>query len=176
MCALSLLTFYAILHFRRFFPACGRLRKEDHMDPNNKNNKQNKNSKNKNWMGVLKLIAWAVVLTVVFNYIGAYSHNTANKTSSHEVEYSQFIAMVNADQVKDVVFEDDTLYITPVDEYTYHDEDTDKDFPGKEVTLYTTEIKGGTPALLALLDEHPDITYTSPYQAIMNSRMGDILA
>ena len=138
------------------------------MDPNNKNKKQNKNQKNKNWMGVVKLIAWAVVLTVVFNYIGAYSHNTANKTTSHEVEYSQFIAMVNADQVKEVVFEDDTIYITPVDKYTYHDEDTDKDFPGTEITLYTTEIKGGTPALLELLDEHPSVTYTSPYQAKMS--------
>ncbi len=143
------------------------------MDPkNNKNSKNNKNGKN--FRGVLTLIMWAVVLTVVFNYISAYSSNTANKTTSHEVEYSQFIAMVKEDNVKEIVFKDDTIYITPVDDYTYHDEDKDKSYAGKEVTLYTAEIYN--PNLLALLDEHPAITYTRPYQAKMSPILEFMLA
>ncbi len=136
------------------------------MDPNHKNSKNSKTPKNKNLRGVLTLIAWAIVLTVVFNYIGAYSSNAANKTSSHEVEYSQFISMVKKDQVKEIVFEDDTIYITPVDDYVYKDKENKKTYPGKEVTLYTAEI--ANPNLLSLLDEHPSIHYTRPYQAKMS--------
>ena len=64
----------------------------------NNNNKNGKNNKNSNLRGVLTLIAWALVLTVAFNYFNAYNHNTANKTTSHEIKYSEMIDMVEKNQ------------------------------------------------------------------------------
>ncbi len=137
------------------------------MDPNQQNNKKNnKNGKNnKNLRGVLTLIAWAVALTVVFNYLGAYAGNSANRTTSHEVTYSQFIAMVKAEDIQSIEFKDNTIYIDPTDDYVYTDEEG-KTYSGKDVTLYTTELNN--PYLFALLDEHPSISYTEPYQAPMS--------
>ena len=61
------------------------------MDPKkNAPNKNNKNTKgNKNLKGVLTLVAWAVVLTVGLNFLSAYTGNRSNKSTSHEVDYSQ---------------------------------------------------------------------------------------
>ena len=53
----------------------------------NNNNSGGKNGKG-NFRGVLTLIAWALVLTVAFNYFSAYNRNTANKSTSHEIKYS----------------------------------------------------------------------------------------
>ena len=87
------------------------------------NDRNNKNNKNNNRMrGIMTLVAWAVVLTVAMNYISAYSGNTANKTSSHEIKYSEMVDMVEKDQVKEILFRDSTIYITPVDGYTYTEE------------------------------------------------------
>ena len=54
--------------------------KENEMDNNNKNN-QNNNKNRKNVNGLLILVIWAVGLTVVFNYLSAYSRQ-ANMRSS----------------------------------------------------------------------------------------------
>ena len=51
----------------------------------NNNGRGGKNGKNSNFRGVLTLIAWALVLSVAFNYFTAYNRNTAIKTSSHEI-------------------------------------------------------------------------------------------
>ena len=139
------------------------------MDPNkNSSNKNNKNKSGRNLRGILTLVAWAIVLTVVFNYIGAYSGNAAHKTTSFEVKYSEFITLVEEDQLADVTFKDDTIYATPVDGYVFHDEESAKDYIQSEkegLTLYTTELYN--PDLLALLDEH-HVDYTAPYQAKMS--------
>jgi cell division protease FtsH len=136
------------------------------MDPNN--NKNNKNDRpNRNLRGVLTLVAWAVVAVVILNYIQAYSQNTSNRSTSHEIKYSDFIQLVEDGKAKSVVFKDSTIYLTPVDNYVYVDED------GKEYTntqqkgliLYTVELYN--PDLLALLEEH-NVEYTSPYQARMS--------
>ena len=136
------------------------------MDPNN--NKDNKNGRsNRNLRGVLTLIAWAVVAVVILNYIQAYSQNASNRSTSHEIKYSDFIQLVEEDKARSVVFKDNTIYLTPVDNYVYTDED------GKEYTntekngliLYTVELYN--PDLLALLEAH-DVEYTAPYQARMS--------
>ncbi len=136
------------------------------MDPNN--NKNNKNGRsNRNLRGVLTLIAWAVVAVVILNYIQAYSQNASNRSTSHEIKYSDFIQLVEEDKARSVVFKDNTIYLTPVDNYVYTDED------GKEYTntekngliLYTVELYN--PDLLALLEAH-DVEYTAPYQARMS--------
>ena len=77
----------------------------------NNNNRGGKNGKG-NFRGVLTLIAWALVLTVAFNYFNAYNRNAANKTSSHEIKYSEMITMIEKDQVDEVLFKDDAIYIS----------------------------------------------------------------
>ena len=67
------------------------------MDPN-QNKKNDKNNRGR-MRGVASLILWALVLVVVFQYINAYTGNAANKTTSHEIKYSQLIEMVKADEV-----------------------------------------------------------------------------
>jgi len=136
------------------------------MDPNN--NKDNKNGRsNRNLRGVLTLVAWAVVAVVILNYIQAYSQNTSNRSTSHEIKYSQFIQLVEEDKAQSVVFKDSTIYLTPVDSYVFIDEDGKEYTNTKEkgLVLYTVELYN--PALLALLEEH-GVEYTSPYQARMS--------
>jgi cell division protease FtsH len=140
------------------------------MDPNkNEQNKNNKNNKSgRNLRGVLTLVAWAVVLTVMFNYIQAYSGNASNRTTSHEIAYSELWQLVEADQIEEVTFEDGTIYATPVDGYVYTDEETQKTSTQSEdnqLTLYTTQISDED--LLPLLREH-NVKHTSPYKAQMS--------
>ena len=135
----------------------------------------NKNNKNSNRLrGVLTLVLWAVVLTVAMNYISAYSGNTANKTSSHEIKYSQMIDMVEKDQVDEILFKDSTIYITPVEGYTYTEEakenSTEKpksytQSKDAKLTLYTAQLSDSQ--LLPLLEEH-NVAYTGYYKAEMN--------
>ena len=89
------------------------------MDPN-QNKKNDKNNRGR-MRGVASLILWALVLVVVFQYINAYTGNAANKTTSHEIKYSQLIEMVKADEVKSIEFKDKTIYATPVDGYIFTD-------------------------------------------------------
>ncbi len=142
------------------------------MADNNKNNKNNKNSNR--LRGVLTLVLWAVVLTVAMNYISAYSGNTANKTSSHEIKYSQMIDMVEKDQVDEILFKDSTIYITPMEGYTYTEEakenSTEKpksytQSKDAKLTLYTAQLSDSQ--LLSLLEEH-NVAYTGYYKAEMN--------
>ena len=140
----------------------------------NNNGRGGKNGKNSNFRGVLTLIAWALVLTVAFNYFTAYNRNTANKTSSHEIKYSDMIAMIEKDQVDELLFKDSTIYITPVDGYTYTEEadENSKTEPksytqskDSKLTLYTAYLSNAD--LLPLLKEH-NVAYTGYYEAEMS--------
>ena len=138
------------------------------MDPNNNKNNQNKNNKpNRYLRGILTTIAWALVFVVGFNYISAYTGNTSNKSTSYEVKYSEFITMVENDQVADVEFKDNTVYATPVDGYVYTDKDgkEHKQEEKSQITLYTTQLADDE--LLPLLNAH-HVDYTSPYKAKMS--------
>ena len=140
----------------------------------NNNNKNGKNNKNSNLRGVLTLIAWALVLTVAFNYFNAYNHNTANKTTSHEIKYSEMIDMVEKNQVEEILFKKSTIYVTPVEGYVYTEEVTsggkteEKSYKQTEdgsLTLYTAYLSNSE--LLPLLKEHK-VAYTGYYEAEMN--------
>ena len=52
------------------------------MDPNNKKDQKNNQNRNRNMRGVVTLIIWALVLTVVFNYINAYSNNLTKRPAA----------------------------------------------------------------------------------------------
>ena len=143
------------------------------MDPNNKKDQKNNQNRNRNMWGVVTLIIWALVLTVVFNYINAYSNNLTKRASSHEIPYSQLIDLIQEDQVAELKIENGVLYATPVDGYVYTEEATDKNKEPKSYTqsektpliLYTTALNDTS--LLPLLEEH-NVKYTSPVQTQMS--------
>ena len=124
------------------------------MDPNknspNNGTKNNKNGKgNKNLKGVLTLVVWAVVLTVIINYLSAYAGNSANKATSHEVDYSYLWDLIEEDKIETVVFENNTVYATPSVGFVFTDE------KGKEYT-HTDEATAYEVAdrVLKLVDEY----------------------
>ena len=130
-----------------------------------KNNKNNKNSKNnRNLRGVLVLLAWAVVLTIGFNYFAAYTGNAANKATSFEVDFSALADLVREDKIARVEFEKGKILATPIDGYVYTDESgkEPKTYTNSEKTkviLYTTQINSNN--FYDLLDEH-HVAYTAP--------------
>ena len=147
------------------------------MSNNNSSNNSNrggKNGKNGGFRGVLTLIAWALVLTVAFQYFNAYNNNAANKSTSHEIKYSDMISMIEKDQVKEVLFKDSTIYVTPVDGYVFTEEVTSgsktetKTYTQSKdsgLTLYTVYLSNAD--LLPLLEEH-NVAYTGFYKAEMS--------
>ncbi len=129
-------------------------------DNQNKNsNHNNKNKKNLN--GLLILVAWAIVLTVLFNYLSVYSKQAASAETTHEIQYSEFKRLVREGQVESIALTEGKIEITMVDGYVYTDEDGnayDKDF-----TLFTMQMGIYDPALLDTLDEYGVKNYTNPH-------------
>ncbi len=116
---------------------------------NNKNNNQNKNN---NLRGLLSLISWALLLTILFTYGTTYLASSKAAAVTREVAYSDFITMVEDGFVTEVVFNrtDGTLEITPTDAYVYvNDKGETEDLEG--LMLYTLEL--GDENLLPLLKE-----------------------
>ena len=140
----------------------------------NNSNRGGKNGKNGGFRGVLTLIVWALVLTVAFQYFNAYNNNAANKSTSHEIKYSDMISMIEKDQVKEILFKDSTIYVTPVDGYVFTEEVTSgsktetKTYTQSKdsgLTLYTVYLSNAD--LLPLLEEH-NVAYTGFYKAEMS--------
>ena len=139
------------------------------------NDKNNKNGKGRsNLRGILTLVAWALVLTVAFNYFAAYNSNATNKATSHEIKYSEMVSLIEGGKVDEVLFKDDAIYITPVEGYTYTEEkDENSKTPPKsytqskdsKLTLYTAYLNDTD--LLPLLKEHK-VSYTGYYESQMN--------
>ena len=138
-------------------------------DKNNKNDKGRSNLR-----GILTLVAWALVLTVAFNYFTAYNSNATNKATSHEIKYSEMVSLIEAGKVDEVLFKDDAIYITPVEGYTYTEEkDENSKTPPKsytqskdsKLTLYTAYLNDTD--LLPLLKAHR-VSYTGYYESQMN--------
>ena len=147
------------------------------MDSNNRNGGNNGGNKknNRNLRSVLSLIGWALVLTLVFNYILAMTSGG----KSFEITYSQMMNLVEEDQIKKIELKDGVLYATPVDGYTYTQESSSKNQQPRTytqseknpITLYTTYLTDTR--LLPLLDEH-GVEYSSPVKSSW-SVLGDIL-
>ena len=129
------------------------------MDNNqNKNSNDNKNKKNIN--GLLILVGWAVGLTILFNYLSAYSRQASTAATTHEIMYSEFLELVETDKVTEVVFTDGKLEITTEEGYVYTDEAGnayDKDF-----TLFTMQLGSLDRDLITLLKDH-GVDFTNPY-------------
>ena len=142
------------------------------------NDKNNKNDKGRNNLrGILTLVAWALVLTVAFNYFSAYNRNATSKATSHEIKYSEMVALIESGKAAEVQFKDDAIYVTPVEGYTYTEEqDENSTTPPKsytqskdsKLTLYAAYLKNvSDTTLVALLKEH-NVAYTSAYETQMN--------
>ena len=123
---------------------------------NNKNNNPNK----RNFNGLIILLAWAAILTIGLNYLTSYSRQTSAAGSTHEIPYSEFKEMVEADQVAKVIFTDGKLEITPVEGFVYTDQDG-KTYD-RNYTLFTNQLGIYGIGLTDLLEEH-GVEYTNPY-------------
>ena len=137
---------------------------ENRNTPNNDQNSNNNKNK-KNIRGLLVLLGWALVLTIALNFLSDYSQKASTAASTHEIHYSEFIELVENDQVKEVVFKDGQLKITTVEGYVYTDE-KGKTYE-KDFTLFTMQMGSYSEGLLTLLDEH-NVSYTNPYVAQMS--------
>ena len=142
---------------------------------NNKNNQNGKGNNNgNNWRGVLSLVSWALLLTIVISYAGTYMNSTSQNASSVEIKYSEFISLVKQDKVSSVKFDDtnDLVVITPVKGFTYKD-DNGKTYDG-DLQLYTVKIDNDT--LLPLLNEH-NVTYDAgPYKPQLSPFMSILVS
>ena len=63
------------------------------MDQNN--NKKPNNQKGNNWRGFIHLICWAVLLAVLVSYATTYMTSMGRQASSVELEYSEFLDMLD---------------------------------------------------------------------------------
>ena len=137
------------------------------------NNKKNNKKPRSNMSGLITLIAWALFLTVIINFMASYSMRNAENsfTAKAEILYTDFIDMVEDHEVASVSFTDKLINITPVDGYIYTDPNG-KEYTGK-VMLYTSIINA--PYMFTLLDEN-DIPYTKPYVAEMSPILRGLLS
>ena len=63
------------------------------MNQNDKRNDQN-NKGGKNAQGILRLVAWALLLTLVLRYAGLYINSRSGNAASAEIPYSTFITLI----------------------------------------------------------------------------------
>ena len=144
------------------------------MNQNNNKNNQNGKGGGNNWRGVLSLVSWALLLTIVISYAGTYMNSTSQDSSSVEIKYSEFISLVKEDKVSSVKFDDtnDLVVVTPVKGFTYTDENG-KTYDG-DLQLYTVKIDDDT--LLPLLNEY-NVTYDAgPYKPQLSPVMSFLIS
>ncbi len=91
------------------------------MDQNDNKNKRNGGKGGGSWRGVLQLVCWALLLTIVISYASTYMSSAGRQASSVEVEYSVFRDMVTGDSVEKVEFDNNEriLHIRPKEGYVY---------------------------------------------------------
>ena len=143
------------------------------MKPNqngNNNNNQNGNGK-KNLVGILTIVMWALAITVVINYFSGVS------TTSHQVlvDFSDFIQMVEDDQVDSVEVQSSKFTITLTQEgaEAYVAAHPDLNYSAKDLTLYTAPVN--YEGIYQLFEEH-GVHYSTPYQQEMGLFMSVILS
>ena len=92
------------------------------MNPNNQN-KPNKNGSN--WRGVISLVCWALLLTIVISYASTYMTSAGHLSSSVELPYSDFVQMVEDGYADSVSLDsaENILHITPKEGYVYTNQD-----------------------------------------------------
>ena len=142
------------------------------MNQNDKRNDQN-NKGGKNAQGILRLVAWALLLTLVLRYAGLYINSRSGNAASAEIPYSTFITLIEDGKAEFVRFDSDAqlLRLTTKGDYTYTDEDG-KAFTGK--SFYSVPINSDD--LIPLLTEK-GVGYTAgPYSPPMSTGMALLIS
>ena len=154
---------------------------------NNKKKKPDGGKNNGNLRGVVSLVCWALMLTIIFSYASSYMTSAGHSSSSVVIEYSDFQEMVKSGEVAAVDFDtdEDILIITPKDGYVYTDKDgmqyvkeTDADGnpvytfqgpvgKGQQISLefFTVQIESNDAVVAFLQENDPDIAINKDYQA-----------
>ena len=131
------------------------------MEPNNRNNRNRGDKNRRRGGGMWSIVLWALLLTIGVNYLSVMLDQARTAESSCEIAYSELVELVEEGKVKSIEFGDTVFTITPVDGFTYKDDDG-KSYD-QNYTLFTTIIPDATEKLITLCDEH-GVTYTKPYQ------------
>ena len=132
------------------------------MEPNNRNNRNRGDKNRRRGGGMWSIVLWALLLTIGVNYLSVMLDQARTAESSCEIAYSELVELVEEGKVKSIEFGDTVFTITPVDGFTYTDDDG-KSYD-QNYTLFTTIIPDATEKLITLCDEH-GVAYTKPYQA-----------
>ena len=131
------------------------------MEPNNRNNRNRGDKNRRRGGGMWSIVLWALLLTIGVNYLSVMLDQARTAESSCEIAYSELVELVEEGKVKSIEFGDTVFTITPVDGFTYTDDDGKR--YDQNYTLFTTIIPDATEKLITLCDEH-GVTYTKPYQ------------
>ena len=142
------------------------------MNQNDKRNDQN-NKGGKNLQGMLRLVAWALLLTLVLRYAGLYINSRTGTAASAEIPYSTFLDLIEEGKAEAVRFDSESqlLRLTTKEDYTYTKEDG-KDFTGKE--FYTVPVNNDE--LIPLLDEKGVEFTAGPYKPPMSTGMALLIS
>ncbi len=159
------------------------------MNQNDNKNNSGGGKNSGNWRGIVSLVCWALLLTIVISYASSYFSSASRQASSVEIEYSEFVHMTQDAQVTAVQFDtaETILHITPKDGYVYTDADgveyvksTDKD--GQEVytfsdedgkkhtvnlAFFTVQLQSKD-ALIPFFEENGVTDYNQPYEPQMS--------
>ncbi len=153
------------------------------MNPNDNKNNHSGGKGSGNWRGILSLVCWALLLTIVINSATAYLGSAGHQASSVTLEYSQFTDMVKSGDVEYVEFSnsENILLITPEEGYVYTDPQgvsytrtkdgyTFTDPTGKQqvtkLSFFTVQIQSND-EVVNLLNEY-GVKFNKPYQAQLN--------
>ena len=131
------------------------------MEPNNRNNRNRGDKNRRRGGGMWSIVLWALLLTIGVNYLSVMLDQARTAESSCEIAFSELVELVEEGKVKSIEFGDTVFTITPVDGFTYTDDDGKR--YDQNYTLFTTIIPDATEKLITLCDEH-GVTYTKPYQ------------
>lgn len=121
------------------------------MNENNNNNQNGNNKKNHQPFYTLGILVLIALFFTSMMYKGVASG------TSQEITYSEFLELVEADQVKEVTFKDDVINITLVDDADYSDVSDETSISPQiydtSIKLYTARIFEDE-ELVQLLKEH----------------------
>ena len=136
---------------------------------NKKGNKNNGKKGSPNIMGIVSLVVWALIITVLLNYFFSFA-STANTV---EVKFSEFVSLVKEDKVEEVKLENSKYTFTLkkdaqqgwLTEYYADDKKVDPKTASMP-TLYTVPLSYDR--LAQLLDAH-DVAYYAKTESAVSS-------
>ncbi|MDD3346598.1 ATP-dependent zinc metalloprotease FtsH [Oscillibacter sp.] len=99
------------------------------MDQNNKKNSPNGSGgpggKNNNVRGIISLVSWALLLTILISYATNYMTSAGHQSSTVELYYSDFLDLVKEGELTEVAFDpnESIMHLVPEDGYVYTGKD-----------------------------------------------------